>query len=159
MSDDVRSGDVGDVVAHDVTVKQGGARSISADSVAIRQGGAARVHATQLRVTQGGVALARTEQLHVTGGLVGGVLASGAHLEQTKAQIVVARESVEIDQGAAALVVTGHSRVRDSAIGVVITSRFEGSNNRVLFGPRAALAFGAGVGLVLAVTRALFRRR
>jgi hypothetical protein len=90
---------------------------------------------------------------------VGAVLASAVELTQSAAQIVVARQSVEIDQGAAALVVAAEARVRDSAIGVVITSRFQGDNNRVLFGPRAALAFGTGVGIVILVGRAIFRRR
>jgi hypothetical protein len=57
------------------------------------------------------------------------------------------------------VVVTGEARVRDSAIGLLITPRFEGDGNRVLFGPQAALAFGAGVGLVLTVARLVLGRR
>ena len=36
MSDDVRTGNVGDVIARDVTIRQGGARSVAADKVVIR---------------------------------------------------------------------------------------------------------------------------
>ena len=42
---------------------------------------------------------------------------------------------------------------RDSVIGLAITPRLEGRNVRVLMGPRAALAFGAGVGAVLVLAR------
>jgi hypothetical protein len=159
VSDDVRTGNVGDVIARDVTIRQGGARSVAADNVVIRQGGAARARAEQLSVIQGGVALARADKLEVTAGGVGAVLANDVGLAQTAAQIVAARESVELDQSAAGLVVGGEMRARDSAIGLLITPRFEGHGNRVLFGPSAALAFGAGLGLAMLLGRALLGRR
>jgi hypothetical protein len=87
------------------------------------------------------------------------VLANDVGLAQTAAQVVAARETVELDQSAAGIVVGGEMRARDSAIGLLITPRFEGYGNRVLFGPSAALAFGAGVGLVMLIGRALMGKR
>ncbi len=71
------------------------------------------------------------------------------------AQVVVARGYVEMDQAAAGVVAAGSARVRDSAIGLLVTPHFEGEGVRVLMGPRAAFAFGAGLGLVLTVVRLL----
>jgi hypothetical protein len=48
--------------------------------------------------------------------------------------------------------------VRDSVIGLALSPRLDAHNVRVLMGPRAALAFGAGVGLVLALARLWPRR-
>jgi hypothetical protein len=48
--------------------------------------------------------------------------------------------------------------VRDSAVGFLVAREFKGEGARVLFGPQAAFAFGAGVGLVLALLRLLRRR-
>ncbi len=44
---------------------------------------------------------------------------------------------------------TGSARAQDSAVGLLVTLKLEGDRNRVLFGPAAAFAFGAGVGLAL----------
>ena len=103
--------------------------------------------------------MASTDKLDVTAGGVGAILANDVALAQTAAQLVAARESIEVDQSAAGMMIAGDARVRDSAIGLLITPRFEGQGNRVLFGPTAALAFGAGVGLVLTIARVVLGRR
>jgi hypothetical protein len=138
-----------DVKAGEVTIRQGGARSVAAREVAIRQGGALRVQAEDVRITQGGVVFATTHKLRVTSGGLGGVVADEAELDQSAVQIVAARDEVEMDQTAAGVVIAKEAEVRDSAIGLLVTGRFEGHGNRVLMGPPAAFAFGAGVGLVL----------
>jgi hypothetical protein len=86
------------------------------------------------------------------------VLTHSARLEQTAAQVVAAGDEVEIDQGAAGLMIARRARVRDSAIGILITPRLQSEGIHVLMGPRAGLAFGAGLGLVLGLFR-LWRRR
>jgi hypothetical protein len=141
-----------------VAVHQAGAESISAEEVTIRQGGALRVQADEVKITQGGIALASAEKIRVTAGRVGAFVADRARLEQTAISIAAARESAALDQSAAGVVLARAVTVRDSIIGLAVTPRLEATNVRVLMGPRAALAFGAGVGVVLALAR-LWRRR
>lgn len=141
-----------------VTIRQGGAESISAEDVTIRQGGAVRVQAERVKITQGGIALASAEKVRVTTSTVGAFLANRVRLEQTVTSVAAVRESATLDQSAAGVVLARTVAVRDSVIGLVITPRLDARNVRVLMGPRAALAFGAGVGVVLALAR-LWRRR
>jgi hypothetical protein len=158
MVDGELRGDAGDVNAHSLTIRQGGARSVTAHEVRVRQGGIARVDAHDVEVTQGGVALATTETLRLTAGGAWGVLAGRARLDQSAVQVVAAREQVDMDQAAAGVVAGGTVHVRDSAIGVLLTGRFEGQGVRVLMGPQAAFALGAGAALVLSLF-GLWRRR
>jgi hypothetical protein len=146
---DWRSESSADVEAAEVTIRQGGARAVAAREVAIRQGGAMRVQAEDVKVTQGGVVFATTHKLRVTSGGLGGVVADEAELDQSAAHVVVARDDVEMDQAAAGVVIAKEAEVRDSAIGLLVTRRFEGHGNRVLMGTPAAFAFGAGMGVVL----------
>jgi hypothetical protein len=149
---------VADVTAREVTIRQGGARSITAQNVLIRQGGAGRVEAEQVQVSQGGVALASTKALGVTAGGIGAAIADRAELTQTWAQVVVARNSVNLDQAATGLVVSKTASARDSVIGLLLAREFQGEGVRVLMGPGAAFAFGAGLGVALALLGILRRR-
>jgi hypothetical protein len=151
-------GNAGDVSTHSLTIRQGGARSVTAHEVSVRQGGIARVDAHEVEITQGGVGVATTGTLRITAGGTWGVLAERATLEQSMAQVVAARERVEMDQAASGIVAGGSVHVRDSAIGLLLTPRFEGQGVRVLMGPQAAFAFGAGVAVVLSLI-GLWRRR
>ena len=147
--DEIR-GSAGDVTVRAVTIRQGGARSVTADAVTVRQGGIGRLHAADVKVVQGGVGLATVGNLRVTAGATGPVLAGTVVLEQSMAQVIAARERVEMDQAAGGIVAGGSVHVRDSVIGVLLTPHFEGREGvRVLMGPRAALAFGMGVTAVL----------
>ena len=94
----------------------------------------------------------RAGEVEVTAGGVGGILAAEAELEQSAATVVVAREA-EMEQAAGGIVVAGRVQATQSAIGLLVTPRFEGSGNRVLFGPAAAFAFGAGFATVLWLLR------
>lgn len=151
--------DAGDVTAQEVTIRQGGARSIAAREVTIRQGGAGRVDAQEVEVTQGGVVLASTKELEVTAGGIVAAIADTATLEQSWAQVVIGRESVTLDQAAGGLVASKTVHARDSAIGLVLAREFQGEGVRVLMGPRAVLAFGAGLGLALALVAVARRPR
>jgi hypothetical protein len=155
--DEIR-GDAGDVNTHSLTIRQGGARSVTAHEVSVRQGGIARVDAHQVEVTQGGIAVATTGTLRLTSSGTWGVLAERASLDQSMAQVVAARERVDMDQTAAGIVAGGSVHVRDSAIGLLLTGRFEGQGVRVLMNQKAAFAFGAGAALVLSLF-GLWRRR
>jgi hypothetical protein len=152
-------GDAGDVSTHSLTIRQGGARSVTAHEVSVRQGGIARVDAHEVEVTQGGVAVATTGTLRITAGGTWAVLAERATLEQSMAQIVAARERVDMDQTAAGIVAGGSVHVRDSAIGLLLTPHFEGQGVRVLMGPQTAFAFGAGAALVFSILRFWSRHR
>jgi hypothetical protein len=63
-----------------------------------------------------------------------------------------------MEQSAAAVVVAGTVTARDSAIGFLVAREMKGEGVRVLFGPAAALAFGAGFGLAVAALGWLRRR-
>ena len=153
------TGNVGDVAAGEVTIRQGETRSVSARTVAIRQGGALRVQAQEVEVTQGGVAFATTSELEVTAGGVMAAIAHKATLEQSMAHVGAARDSVEMDQAASGLVVAKHVRARDSAIGLLVAREFTGEGVRVLLGTPAAFAFGAGFGLAVGLLTLLAQRR
>lgn len=157
-ADEKKRTDARKVEASAVTVRQGGAESITAEEVTIRQGGALRVQAKDVRITQGGIALASAEKIRVTAGTVGVFLADRARLEQTATSLAAAREGIALDQSAAAVALGRTVTVRDSIIGLAVSPWLEATNVRVLMGPRAALAFGAGVGIVLALAR-LWRGR
>jgi hypothetical protein len=151
-------GDAGDVSTHSLTIRQGGARSVTAHEVNVRQGGIARLDAHEVSLTQGGVAVATTGTLSVTAGAAWGVLADRAVLEQSMARVVAAREQVDMDQAAAGVVAGGRVHVRDSVVGLLLTPRLEGDGVRVLLGPRAAFALGAGLAFGLGLL-GLWRRR
>ena len=151
-------GDAGDVNTHSLTIRQGGARSVTAHEVSVRQGGIARVDAHEVEVTQGGVGVATAGTLRLTAGGTWGVLADRATLDQSMAQIVAARERVDMDQAAAGIVAGGSVHVRDSAVGLLLTPHFEGQGVRVLMNQKTAFAFGAGAALVLSLL-GLWRRR
>jgi hypothetical protein len=104
------------------------------------------------------VVWATTKALDVTAGGVVAAIADTAQLEQSWAQVVVARQSVSLEQAAGGLVVSKTAHARDSVIGVVLAREFHGQGVRVLMGPRAAFAFGAGLGLALALLATLRRR-
>jgi hypothetical protein len=79
-------------------------------------------------------------------------------LEQTATSVAASRERALLDQSAAAVVLGRAVTARNSLIGLAIASRLEAANSRILMGPGAALALGAGIGVVLALAR-LWRGR
>ena len=111
------------------------------------------------QVTQGGVVFASTKAMKVTAGGVVAAAAHSAELEQSWAQAVVARESVNLEQTAGGVIISKTAHARDSLIGLVLAREFRGDGVRVLMGPRAALAFGAGLGLALGLLGGLRRRK
>ena len=143
-------GAAADVVAGKVTIHQGGARTVEAQEVQIRQGGAFRVTAEEVEVTQGGIAFASVGSAAVTGGGVGILTSSGpVELKAAAAQVVLARGEADMEQSAAGVVAGNSVQVTDSVVGVMVGSRIEARNVRVLFSVPAAAAFGAATGVVL----------
>jgi hypothetical protein len=153
------TGDMEQALDGEVTLKQAGARSITARNVDIRQGGAVRVQAREVEVMQGGVVFASTQALDVVSGGVMAAIAERVELRQSGAQLLLARESVNLDQAAGGLVVSKTASARDSVIGVVLARQLHGEGIRVLMGSRAAFAFGAGLGVAFACLRILRRWR
>jgi hypothetical protein len=151
-------GDAGDVSTHSLTIRQGGARTVTAHEVSVRQGGIGRVDAHDVEITQGGVAVATTGTLAVTAGGAWAVLADRATLEQSMTQVVVGRDRVDMDQAAAGIVAGRSVHVREGVIGLLLTPHLEAQGVRVLVGPRAAFALGAGVVFALSLL-GLWRRR
>jgi hypothetical protein len=102
--------------------------------------------------------LARTDKLSLTGGGAVAVVAGKAELKASAATAVLARDEAELEQAAAGVLVARSARVSDSVVGVVIAQRVEGTNIRVLFGWREALAFGAAAGTALWLLTGFSRR-
>jgi hypothetical protein len=84
-------------------------------------------------------------------------MAEEVELQLSAATAVVAREA-RLDQTAAGAVVAETARIKDSAVGFVVAREIHGENVRVLFGSRAAVAFGASFALTLWLLRFLRRR-
>jgi hypothetical protein len=62
-----------------------------------------------------------------------------------------------VDQSAIGVLVTAKAQLKNSIVGLAVTGKLEGEYT-VLFGPQAALAFGAAFGAVLALLLRLTRR-
>lgn len=108
-----------------VNIKQGGAQTVDATTVSINQGGAGRVNADTMTLDQSGVGIAHTNTL---------TLGSGS-----TAFAVFAKEAT-VEEGANALFLVARS--------------FDGDVQPTVDW-RSALAFGAGLGLVLSIIRRL----
>lgn len=117
------STEIGDVRAESVTITQGGANSVEATTVSITQGGAAQVRADDLSVSQGGVAVARTESLTVGEG------------------------------GSAFAVMSDTATVHEGGNVFMLIARSTSGEGRPFLDWRAALAFGAGLAVVLRLLR------
>ena len=137
-------------------IRNDGRRTVAANEVSIRQGGAGRVFARDVRVRQGGIGLAKTDSIRVSSGAVGGVFAREASLEQTTAHLVVASKEARLDQAASAVVVAESVHATQSVVGFLVARNVSG-DVRVMFGPRAAFAFGAGLACVIGGFRLLHR--
>ena len=79
------------------------------------------------------------------------------HIEKSGAQWAIAAGDVSFEKGGCAVAVAPSVSVNNGGIGVALGWHVDvGENSRVLFGPLAAvalgLAFGAGMGLVMAVS-------
>ena len=106
-----------------VNLSQGGVKSIEATNVTFSQGGAGQVRAEQMSMEQGGVGLARVENL---------TLGSGA------SAFAVVADQATVEEGSNAF--------------LVITRTLSG-DVRPTIDWRGAMAFGAGLGLVLSILR------
>jgi hypothetical protein len=113
------------VRAEAVNLTQGGVQSIDATTVTLSQGGAGQVRADEMTVEQGGVGLARVGNL---------TLGNGA------SAFAVVADQATVEEGSSTFLVVSRSFTGD----VKPTVDW-----------RVAMAFGAGLGLVLSI----FRRR
>ena len=127
-------------------------KPVAADAVTIHQGGASKVFAKDVRVRQGGIGVARSDSIHVSSGAVGAVLTRDATLEQTATPVVMAAKQARLEQAAGGVVVAESVHASQSAVGFLIARNVSG-DVRVLFGPRGAFAFGAGVACVIGAAR------
>ncbi len=114
------------VRADHVEISQGGAGSIEATTVSLQQGGAGRVRAQEISVSQGGVAVARADELRLG------------------------------DGASAFAVIADRASVGTGANIFMLLARSVDGNVRAVLDWRAAAAFGAALGAVIALLR---RRR
>jgi hypothetical protein len=147
-----------EVRGEQVVLRQAAAQSLSGTDVVLRQGAVVQLEAESVQTTQSALALTRTEKLKATTSSLGGVWASEATLDQSLASLLVAPRAVpRIDQSAVGGMLTGKAEVHNGVIGFLIAAQVEG-DYQVAFGTRAALAFGAAFGLVMALVLRLTRR-
>ena len=153
----ITQGGASQVKADNVVVRQGGVQRIEAANVTIRQAGVVQVKADAAQIVQSGVVLAQAEHLTLDGGTqVLGTFAGSATMDGSLAQVVVSRGPMEIEQSAAVAVLAPAVTVKNSVVGLLFAQRVEG-NVSALFGPRAAVAFGAAFGAAFGVALALAR--
>ena len=115
----------GHVRAENVNLSQGGVQSIEATTVTLSQGGAGRVRADEMNVEMGGVGLARVKTL-------------------------------KLGNGASAFaVIADEATVEEGSNAFLVLSRSLNGDVRPTIDWRGALAFGAGLGLILAIFRRL----
>jgi hypothetical protein len=109
--------------AENVNLSQGGVQSVEASNVTLSQGGAGQVRAETMSVEQSGVGLARVSTL---------TLGSGA------SAFAVVADKATVEEGSNAF--------------LVISRSFSGDTKPTIDW-RGAMAFGAGLGLVISILR------
>jgi hypothetical protein len=119
----VQLDDDGIMRGENVNLSQGGVKSIEATNVTFSQGGAGQVRAEQMSMEQGGVGLARVENL---------TLGSGA---------------------SAFAVVADQATVEEGSNTFLVIAKTLSGDVRPTVDWRGAMAFGAGLGLVLSILR------
>ena len=115
---------------------------VVAETVTIQQGGAKSVKATTVQVMEGGIAMADAESIEVGSG--GIALAKGGDITVKGGGVAVAiGQKVELDNASAVLVV----------------AREVSGDAKILIDLRAALLFGAVLGVVIGAIKFLAGRR
>lgn len=146
------------VEAHDVVMRQAGARSIQADTVTVRQGGVVQAQAERLDLLQGGVVLAQTREARMTASEAGLVCAGGpVEMDQSGAVALLAREAVTMDQCGTVLMVAPEVHADEANAVFLLAGRVDGDVHSV-FGPRESLLFGAAAGAAAGLGFLLTRR-
>ena len=123
--DDAAAAAAGAAAAEHVNLNQGGVSSINASKVTFSQGGAGQVYADEMHVSQSGVGLARVNNL-------------------------------TLGEGASAFaVLADQATVEEGSNTFLVVSRSVNGQVRSTIDWRAAMAFGAGLGLILSIFRRL----
>ena len=153
----ITQGGASDIKADNVIVRQGGVRQIEATHVTLRQGGVVHARAETAEIVQSGVVLAQADKLTLDGGTQAiGVFAGSATMDGSLAQAVVSRGPMQVEQSATVAMLAPRITVKNSAVGLLLARYVEGDVS-ALFGPRAAVAFGAAFGAAFGVAFALAR--
>jgi hypothetical protein len=95
----VTQGGVNAIDAKSVSVTQGGVVQASAGELSLKQGGIVKAEADEIEVTQGGIAFAQAEQIELEAGGAVALLGTDIHVEAGGAQWMLARESIQVQQG------------------------------------------------------------
>ncbi len=109
-----------------------------------------RLDARDVAVSKGAVGGVRADRVSVEMGVLGGALAGEANVSQALVGTVIGRE-VRVEQSIVRTLIAGEVRVdRPTGVIVMIAGRVAG-DVRTLLDWRAALAFGAAFGVVVAL--------
>jgi hypothetical protein len=138
-------------------VERAGIAAVTAGQVEVRMGGIGALSAEDVFVEWGGVGAARADRVAVEFGSVGAALAGEVRVTQGFAGSIVAREAT-LEQGIVRTMVAQRVVVnRPSAVLVMIAQHVTG-DVRPLLDWRAALAAGAGFGIVTGLFRVIRSR-
>lgn len=124
----------------DASVGVPGAGDIRAESVTLTQGGASSIEATTVSISQGGAGRVRAGELTVSQGGVGLARTDNLTVEEGGSAFAVLADTARVEEGASVVLLVA----RNASGGTIVDWR-------------AALAFGAGLGLALFVVRRLLR--
>ena len=156
---DIEQQVVRDVSARRVDIRQSSLRDVQADVAHVRQAGLARVSAQELTLLQSSVGAATGGTLRVGPNVTAGVVAGrDVSFDQGRTPVVLAGRRARIDQAAVGLVAAQRVSLYQSGAGAIFALKVTG-DVRPLFGPAAALAFGAAFALVLGVFQFVTRRQ
>ena len=148
---------MGDVKAETVVIRQGVAQTIQAARVNVRQGATVQLKAERAEVVQGAMVSAQADKLTLGPGAAAlGVLADSVKVEQSLVRVMVSRGPMEMEQSGAIAVIAPTATVKSSMVGLLFARKVEG-DVKAMFGPRAAVAFGAAFGAAFGVAFALAR--
>ena len=130
-----------------VTIVSEAAGAIVAKTVNIQNGSAQSIEAEIVHVSRGGVQSVKAEKVHVE---QGGIIAADADtVEVERGGIFVARgETVTLHESGACAVFSERAELNSANV-VLLAARQVSGEARILFDVRAALVFGAVVGLIV----------
>jgi hypothetical protein len=154
------SQDLDSIRAKNVTMNQSGAEQIDAETVTITSGGAKSINATNVELKQSGAVTISGETVSVTQSSA--MVIAGDNIDVSMSGVLgmqADRMTIKGDTSTGLLIARNLTAEQDlRAVVGVIGNVASGSNVRVLFDTRSAIALGAGLAFALKVLGRVFRK-